>query len=183
MIQYPRNCLKQSNFFPLTLPASTAKHVVLYRFDRQPMEGVINPAAYLLPDHIELITLTGTLHTPTYRECKALCFISEAGKADLFTDHSFFERRPKVPGLWTRFTFRDGDRLDGILSQNLLDWPEAGYFITPPRSGAQRQKVFLPRAALTFTELRGVVGTSLAAKGKRGKGRPGELDQLTMFDS
>jgi hypothetical protein len=156
------------------LPSSTAKRVVLYRFDRQPLEGIVNPGTYLLDNGIELL----------FTEMKALCFVSEAGPADLFTQHNLFERRPKVPGLWTRFMFRDGDRLDGILSHNLLDWPQPGYFITPPRAGPARQRVFLPRAALIGTELRGVVGRSLVAAGQRTK--KGAVDrggQLTMFDS
>ena len=137
-----------------------------------------------MTDAIELITLEGNMHTIAYTGLKALCFVSEGGRADLFTDHNLFERRPKVAGLWTRFAFRDGDRLDGILSHNLLDWPESGYLITPPRAGATRQRVFVPRAALVGTELRGVVGTSLLAAGQRAK--KGFMDrggQLTMFDS
>lgn len=166
------------------MPSSTAKRVVLYRFDRQPLEGIVNPGAYLLPDHVEMITLGGTLHNPPYGEFKALCFISEAGRPDLFTEHNLFERRPKVPGLWTRFSFRDGDKLDGILSPNLLEWPPMGYLITPPRSGASRQRVFIPRAALLGTELRGVVGRSAAAAALRKRTVPaGDQDQLTMFDS
>lgn len=138
----------------------------------------------MLDNRIELITLNGNLQTIPYTDIKAVCFVSEAGEADLFTDHSLFERRPKVPGLWTRFTFRDGDRLDGILSHNLLDWPEAGYLITPPRAGATRQKVFVPRAALVSTELRGVVGSSLLAAGDRKRKRPvSGGGQLSMFDS
>lgn len=166
------------------MPSSTAKRVVLYRFDRQPLEGIVNPGAYLLEDHVELITLGGTLHNSPYGECKALCFISEGGRADLFTDHNLFERRPKVPGLWTRFSFRDGDKLDGILSHNLLEWPHLGYLVTPPRSGASRQRVFIPRAALIGTELRGVVGTSTAAAALRKRTGPAhDQGQLTMFDS
>ncbi len=137
-----------------------------------------------MPSAIELITLEGNVQTIAYTSMKALCFVSENGHADLFTDHNLFERRPKVAGLWTRFTFRDGDRLDGILSHNLLDWPEAGYLITPPRAGATRQRVFVPRAALVGTELRGVVGTSLIAAGRRlEKSATGRGGQLTMFDS
>lgn len=166
------------------MPSSTAKRVVLYRFDRQPAEGIVNPSTYLSDDHIELISLGGNLQRVAYSEMKALCFISESSQPDLFTEHNLFERRPKVPGLWTRFTFRDGDRLDGILSQNLLDWPRAGYLITPPRAGATRQRVFLPRAALAGTELRGVVGRSLVASAqRRKKGTVAAANQLTMFDS
>ncbi len=144
---------------------------------------MINPGAYLLPESVELITVAGTLQNTLYTELKALCFVSEGGGADLFREHKVFERRPKVPGLWTRFTFKDGDRLDGILPHSLLDWPETGYFITPPRAGATRQRVFIPRAALIGTELRGVVGRSaLASKRMEGEAADGQ-DQLRMFDS
>jgi hypothetical protein len=158
--------------------------VVLYRFDRQPLEGIVNPSAFLLDKGVELITLDGNLQIMPYLEMKALCFISESGGADLFREHNLFERRPKVPGLWTRFMLRDGDRLDGILSHNLLDWPQPGYFVTPPRAGPTRQRVFLPRAALVGTELRGVVGRSLvAARQRTQRGSPDQGSQLTMFDS
>jgi hypothetical protein len=165
------------------LPASTTKRIVLYRFDRHPLEAIVNPGSYLLNNGVELITLEGNVQTIAYTGMKAVCFVSEASEADLFTDHNLFERRPKVAGLWTRFTFRDGDRLDGILSHNLLDWPEPGYIMTPPRAGARRQRVFVPRAALVGTELRGVVGTSWVAAGQRTKkGVTDRGGQLTMFD-
>lgn len=166
------------------MAASTNKRVLLYRFDRQPVEGVVNPLAYLLDDRIELITLAGNVQTARYNEFKALCFISETGQADLFSQHPLFERRPKVAGLWTRFTFRDGDRLDGILSHNLLEWPSSGYLITPPKAGVTRQRVFVPRAALVGTELRGVVGRSAVSaldRDKRSTEQAGA--QLSMFES
>ncbi|MBV8812405.1 MAG: hypothetical protein JO033_27355 [Acidobacteriaceae bacterium] len=166
------------------MPSSTAKRVVLYRFDRQPLEGIVNPAAFLLPERVELITLGGSVEAPAYSEFKAICFVSDTAKADLFSEHNFFERRPKVPGLWTRFTFRDGDKLDGILSHNLLDWPQFGFFITPPRAGANRQRVFIPRAALEGTELRGVVGSGAgSAKAIRKLKAARTEGQLNMFDS
>lgn len=164
------------------MSSSTAKRIVLYRFDRQPVEGIVTPGSYLLPDCVELITVSGLLQKAPYAELKALCFISEAGGPGLFDEHKTFERRPKVPGLWTRFTFRDGDQLDGILSHNLLEWPETGFFITPPRAGATRQRVFVPRAALLATELRGVVGRSSVASKQRTIQKGEGLDQLSMFD-
>ncbi|MBV8867303.1 MAG: hypothetical protein JO210_18040 [Acidobacteriaceae bacterium] len=162
---------------------STTKRVVLYRWDREPVDGIINPAGYLLENLIEWITPDGRLQLCSFEECKALCFVTEVGKSDLFTEHNLFERRPRVPGLWTRFVFRDGALLDGILSHNLLEWPNSGYFIVPPKAKATRQKVFIPRAALTKTELRGVVGGFGVALAKqeeiqfRLSGR-----QLSMFD-
>jgi hypothetical protein len=165
------------------LPASTAKRVILYRFDRQPLEGVVSPSAYLQPDRIELITLDGNLQILGYTEFKALCFVSEGAVFDLFGPHNLFERRPKMPGLWTRFTFRDDAVLEGVLPHNLLDWPRMGYLITPPRAGGGRQKVFIPQASLSATELRGVVGLPFP-RGVRRKtaGPPDERGQLTMFE-
>ncbi len=125
----------------------------------------------------------GNLQTAAMTEIKALCFVSEAGQANLFTEHTFFARRPKQPGLWTRFTFRDGDQLDGLLSPNLLEWPETGYSAVPPRAGATRQWVFIPRLAVTGTELRGVVGKPTVPKSRQRKGAvEAEEQQLTMFE-
>ena len=138
---------------------------------------------YLLSNGLEFITPEGLLHQLPFSDVKALCFFSEAGPPDLFSSHPFFERRPKVPGLWTRFMFRDGDQLDGILSHNLIEWPEAGYLITPPRAGSTRQRVFVPRAAVIGTELRGVVGRSSVAVRQPRRTEPEEARaQLKMFD-
>jgi hypothetical protein len=155
--------------------------VILYRFGRQPLECVVNPSAYLFDDHLELITVEGNLQLLPLEEIKAVCFVSEAGTADLFTHRNRFERRPKLPGLWTRFVFRDGDTLDGVLSLNLIDWPAGGYLFTPPHSGSSRQKVFVPRSALSGTELQGVVGKSgtTRSQGKRSGRGP---EQLNMFE-
>lgn len=125
----------------------------------------------------------GNLQTVALSEVKAVCFVSETGQANLFTEHIFFANRPKQPGLWTRFTFRDGDQLDGLLSPNLLEWPEGGYSVVPPRAGATRQRVFIPRLAVTGTELRGVVAKSPSAKRSERK-RPDYDDrqQLIVFE-
>jgi hypothetical protein len=155
----------------------------LYRFDRQPTEAIVSVGTYLLEQGLEFISPDGMLQHLPFAEVKALCFISETGPADLFTAHPLFERRPKVPGLWTRFTFRDGDQLDGILPHNLLEWPMAGYLITPPRAASTRQRVFIPRAAVIGTELRGVVGRSTVATRQPGKAETeGTKAQLRMFD-
>lgn len=156
---------------------------MLYRFDRQPLEGFAAFQNLAAAERVEFISLTGALEQINYAELKGLCLISEAGEFDLFRRFSLFERRPKVPGLWTRFTFRDGDRLDGILSHNLLEWPETGYLVTPPKAGPTRQRVFVPRAALIGTELRGVVGRSaLSSKIPEPGGEVEDRLQLRMFD-
>jgi hypothetical protein len=175
--------LKQDKQFPTHLSSVTAKRIVLYRFDRLPLEGFGRAGPFVPGVDLELMSAEGNLQVVTFAEVKALCFVSEGGQMNLFTEHTFFERRPKQPGLWTRFTFRDGDQLDGLLSHNLLEWPEAGYSAIPPRASATRQWVFIPRVAVTNTELRGVVGKSAAPRSPRRKGAAGEKEQqLIMFE-
>lgn len=166
----------------ISLAFISAKRVFVYRFDRFPIEGFASGS--LSGGPLEVITQSGTLHALEPSDIKAVCFISEGGKADLFTADPLFLRRPKLPGLWARFTFRDGEKLDGILPHNLLDWPEGGYLLIPPKASAMRQRVFIPRAAVTEAECRGVVGRPAAGAGRKAAEpvvRPGE--QLPMFDS
>ena len=164
------------------MAGSTSKRVVLYRFERQQVEGIVNPGAHLLEAGIEIMSLAGALLVFPYADVKALCFVNEFGDPRLFSHNSQFERRPRVPGLWTRFTLLDGDVLDGILPHNLLEWPSQGYTITPPHATGLRQRVFLPRVAVKSTELRGVVGVSLAAGAQRRRvSRTAPDAQLNMF--
>ncbi len=166
----------------ISLAFITAKRVFLYRFDRLPIEGFASGS--LSGGPLEVITQGGSLQPLAPSEIKALCFVSEAGKADLFSSDPLFQRRPKLPGLWTRFTFRDGEKLDGILPHNLLDWPEQGYLLIPPKASSTRQRVFIPRSALLDAECLGVVGRRAALGTKRSSSAaitPGE--QLPMFDS
>jgi hypothetical protein len=132
---------------------------------------------------MEVITQGGNVQPLVPSEIKAICFISEGGTADLFTSNSLFERRPKLPGLWARFTFRDGEKLDGILPHNLIDWPQEGYLLIPPRVSPTRQRVFVPRSALLGTECRGIIGKSASRlRGRSESEVEQEEQQLAMFD-
>ena len=118
----------------------------------------MNPIQGLQEAHVEMITTGGTLQRARYEDVKAICVGTAGAKANLFVEDTVFERRPKLAGLWVRFSLRDGDRLEGILGNNLLDWPEHGYWITPPHAGPGRQRVFLARRALRSAEVLGVIG-------------------------
>lgn len=181
MIQCRRRCLEHLVKTLISLAFITGKRVFLYRFDRLPTEGFASGS--LSGGSLEVITHSGSLHPVVSSEIKALCFISEGGKPDLFTSDPFFQRRPKLPGLWTRFTFRDGEQLEGVLSHNLLDWPQDGYLLIPPKASPSRQRVFVPRSALIETEFRGIVGKPSSAAKRQPPGTAKQEEQLPMFDS
>jgi hypothetical protein len=149
-----------------------------------PSEGVVNPASFLNGESIEWLTPDGRLQACPLDECKAVCFVSEGARADLFTEHTNFERRPKLPGIWVRFFFRDDSVLDGILPHNLVEWPLSGYMLVPPQARANRQRVFVPKQALVRTEIKGVIGGGTPAGSKPPTARDEDsVRQMTIFDS
>jgi hypothetical protein len=141
---------------------------------------IVNPSAYLLADGVECITPEGAVQQIRYEQVKAVCFASE-NLTDLFQNNVFFERRPKMEGLWARFYFRDGDQLEGLLAHNILEWPGQGFLLSPPKAGAGRHRVFVPRLALAKTELLGVVGRGRARRPAKRAAGPTEGEQLTIF--
>jgi hypothetical protein len=158
---------------------------MVYRFDRQPAEGFITTPTFGAGQSIELMSPEGYLEALEYREVKAVCFVAEGGDGLLFREETAFGRRPKLPGLWARFELRDGDAIEGVLPHNLAEWPEAGFLIIPPKSGSQRQKVFLPRLAVRATDLRGIIGKAPdigKAGRKTTKPHLSFEEQLRMFE-
>jgi hypothetical protein len=93
-----------------------------------------------------------------------------------------FLSRPKLPGLWVRMTFRDGDTLEGILDNDLLDVLDNGLLITPPDFSGNCHRIYVPRSALAGFTVLGVVG---AARPRRPAPRVTESApgvQRTLFE-
>jgi hypothetical protein len=155
---------------------STAKKVIVRRFDRENLTGFVNPFSYLQLQTIELLKPEGSLILLPYGEVKSVCFVKDfEAEAE---SRRIFLTRPKLEGLWVRMLFRDDEILDGILPNNLLAWDAAGFTVTPPEPDANNQRVFVPRSALKSIQVLGVVGSPL--RPKRKKAVPAE-DQPTLF--
>lgn len=165
------------------MASSTAKRVIVYRFNRQPVEGYVSPTTYLGPESVTLLTRDGSVDKVAYPDLKALCFSTESPETDLFTVHTAFERRPRLPGLWVRLIFTDGDELEGVLPPNLLELPYQGYLITPPKASAVRQRVFVPRVALKAVDILGATGVKRAPVETKPARAEESGEQLTMFES
>ncbi|MGA2714352.1 MAG: hypothetical protein ABSG41_14685 [Bryobacteraceae bacterium] len=156
--------------------SSTAKMVVIRRFDRENLTGFVNPLSYLQPHSVELLKPDGALVLLPYEEVKSVCFVKDfEAEAE---SRRIFLTRPKLEGLWVRMRFRDGEIMDGILPNNLLAWEIAGYTVTPPEPDANNQRVFVPRSALSSIQVLGVVGSPLRPKRKKA---PAATDQPTLF--
>lgn len=159
------------------MAGSTTKKALIRRFDREPLQGFLNPHEYLQPHGIEMLTPSGNLVSVSYGEIKSVCFVKDFDAES--ESAKVFQSRPKMEGLWVRMKFRDGDLMDGILPNNLLLWDHYGYSVIPPEPYSNNQKVFVPREALSHISVLGVVGSPLT-KGTRKKPVPKE--QIGLFE-
>ena len=158
------------------MAASTNKKVLVRRYDRETLAGHVNPALYLQPEGVELVSTQGNTVVVPYPDVKSVAFVRDF-EADA-PERQVFQTRPKMPGLWVSLQFRDGDRMEGIVPNNLLLLENIGLTVTPPDPFGNQQRIFVPRTSLTSVEVLGVVGSPL----KKRKGKPVAKDQIGLFE-
>lgn len=160
------------------MAVSTNKKVVVRRFDREPLAGYVNPQTYLQRGGVELLSLAGNVVLVPFEEVKAVDFVRDFEGDDPDTGPKVFHTRPKTSGLWVRMRFRDGELMDGLLPHNLLQWEPQGFTVVPPNPTSRRQRIFVPRSALSEIHVLAVVGSALRP---RKAGRP-RAEQIGLFE-
>jgi hypothetical protein len=152
--------------------------VLIRRFDREPLTGFVNAQTYLQPGGVELLTPSGNLAVIPYADIKVVCFVRDFDATDA-PERKVFTTRPKTDGLWVRMQLRDGEVMDGVLSNDLLQLVPQGFTVTPPDAYSNNQRLFIPRAALSHFNVLGVVGSPLT----RRKPKPrDQQDQIGLFE-
>lgn len=161
------------------MSGSTTKKVVIDRFDRAAQRGFVNPSLYLLDEGVEIISLDGSVAVIPYEQVKAVSFVRDMEGDSIFGERREFRARPKTAGLWLEITVHGGDRIQGIVANDLLLFDSKGFAITPPEVAGNTQKVFIPRKSVERAEILGVIGSPL----KRTRGaRDAEKRQITLFE-
>ena len=160
------------------LAASTSKRVVIRRFEREPVHGFVNPQTYLCAEGIELLSQSGAILVVPYAEVKVVYFVRDFESGEPSPEHRVFNTRPKISGVWVRMHFRDGELMDGILANNLLQLEPYGFTVVPPNPSSSNQRVFVPRAALAALQVLGVVGSPLRPQ----KSKPKPKQQIELFE-
>jgi hypothetical protein len=160
------------------LGGSTNKKVLVSRFDREPLSGFVSPQNYLLAEGLELLSQEGAVSVIPYQEVKLVCFVRDFQQGEPSRELRLFTTRPKMEGLWIRMRFRDGDAMDGLLTNNLLLLEPYGFSVIPPDPGFQNQRVFIPKAALSGVQVLGVIGSPLRSR----KTKPTAKEQIELFE-
>ena len=160
------------------MAGSTTKKAVVRRFDRESLAGFVNPGTYLQPGGVELMTPSGNLMLVPYHEVKMVAFVRDFETADPAHERKVFNTRPKTDGLWLRLTLRDGEVMEGVLTNNLLALDAIGFNVVPPDAYSNHQRIFVPRSALAEAQVLGVVGSAL----RKRAGKPPAKEQIGLFD-
>jgi hypothetical protein len=161
------------------LAGSTTKKVLVRRFDGQELAGYASPATFLRPAGVEVLTRDGQAQLVAYKDLKAVYFVREFVPPPGAEEKKLFQSRPKLEGLWIRMRFRDGDMLEGILPNDLLQLMDKGVTITPPDPYSNNQRIFVPRLALSELAVLGVIGSPLTKP--RRKAQPAGKQQIELF--
>jgi hypothetical protein len=156
------------------------KKALVARFDRETLLGFVQS---VMPDGsatdaLELLKPDGSLLQVPYSEIKAVCFVRDFESGETWREHRAYLTRPKSAGLWLKLRFRDGDSIEGMAANNLMQVEASGFSIVPPDPTFQNQRIYVPRAALSEVQVLGVIGSSLRRRPKpavKGEG------QLEMF--
>jgi hypothetical protein len=147
------------------------------RFERESLSGYVNPLSFQQLAGVELLTEQGQVAVIPYTEVRLVALVRDFHPpAEPW--RRVFRNRPKMEGLWVNLELRDGDRLEGILPNNLLQIESQGFTIIPPDPFAHRQRLFIPRLALRKVEVLGVVGSPVQKR----KAKPAPAEQIGLFD-
>lgn len=158
------------------MAASTNKKVLVARFEKAPLEGFLQLLEGVQAPFLELLTTEGTVQSVPLEDVRLVCFVRDFPAAETWRQHPNFLNRPKANGLWLRLRFRDGESIEGLMPNDLLQI-DSGYTVVPPDPTFQNQRIFVPRQALQAVQVLGVIGSPL-----RRKKPAAEENQLKMFD-
>ena len=159
------------------MPASTTKKAVIRRFEKESLAGYVNPISYLQITGIELLSAQGNVSIVPYGEIKMVTFVRDLESAEE-QGRQVFQNRPKMEGLWVSFQYRDGEVMEGVMPNNLLQIETHGFTLIPPDPFGNTQRVFIPRMALRSVQVLGVVGSPL----RKRKAKPVPKEQIGLFE-
>lgn len=137
--------------------ATTHKKTLVVLLGNAYLQGYLNPNVLGEAPTIEFLTREGEYQNLDIAKVKSIHFVREFTDAHEPEQKAFLSR-PKLDGLWVRCQFRDGDSIEGIVSNNLVEMLNGGIRLTPPDLHGNSLWVFIPRTALTELKVLGVVG-------------------------
>lgn len=143
---------------------SSRKKVIVRKFSRDWLSGYVEPQDFARQGQLELLDPHGKLTTVALHEIKMVCFVREFLPSDPANPERLVRRnfaaRPRSTGLWLRLSFRDGDQIEGLASNDLTLLDPEGIQFAPPDTRSNTQWIFVPRTALESLQIVAVIGNN-----------------------
>lgn len=125
--------------------------------DRKSARGYLNPSRLGQIDPLDLLTTDGEHQEIPLAKVRSIYFVRQF-EGDFEPERKAFLSRPKLDGLWVRLRYSDGETLEGVVPNDLLNLLDNGVQITPPDFNSNTDRIFVPRSALSELTVLGVVG-------------------------
>jgi hypothetical protein len=139
--------------------ASTHKKVIVRKMDRDSVQGYVAAADFLADSKVELLNTAGNVVLIDLGEIKGVYFVRDFADSNSL-QRKTFTTRPRVEGLWVRLRFRDGEILEGLMPNDLTHVGREGFFLNPPDTRGNVQRIFVPRSALSELTVLAVIGSA-----------------------
>ena len=125
--------------------------------DGKSLRGYLNPGRLGQIDPLDLLTAEGEHQEIPLSRIRTIYFVRQFD-GDYEPERKVFLSRPKLDGLWVRLRYTDGETLEGVVPNDLLNLLDNGVQITPPDFNSNTDRIFVPRSALSELTVLGVVG-------------------------
>lgn len=155
---------------------STHKKVIVRKMDRDSINGFVASNNFISDGKLEILNTAGNVVLIDLKDVKGVYFVREFGDSESLTRKTF-TTRPRTEGLWVRLRFRDNEVVEGLMPNDLTQVGAQGYFVNPPDTRANTQRIFVPRNALSELTVLAVIG----AQSKKRRLPPTDTRQVPMF--
>jgi hypothetical protein len=139
--------------------ASTHKKVVVRKMDRDAINGYVASNAFITDGKLEILNTAGNVVLIDLKEVKGVYFVRDFSDSDSLTRKTF-TTRPRVEGLWVRLRFKDTEILEALMPNDLTQIVDEGFFVNPPDTRSNTQRIFVPRTALAEMTVLAVIGAA-----------------------
>jgi hypothetical protein len=163
--------------------SSSRKKTIVRRYTRDWVAGYISALDFVRQGSLEMLDMSGKVLSLSIQEVKWVCFVRDFNSGEIDNPEKLVRRtfagRPRGEGIWLRIQLKDGDVLEGLAENNIGLLDADGFFLTPPDTRSNTQRIWLPRTSLVELEVVAVIGA--AAKKKPSATAKPEERQESLF--
>jgi hypothetical protein len=142
------------------MPASRKK-VIVRKLSQEWISGYLPPAFPVEGGELGVLDLDGKVTSVPLSQVKWICFVREFSSPDIDDPERLrmkaFLRRPRSQGLWLRARLKDNDSIEGLAQNDASLLDSHGFFVVPPDSRSNTQRIFIPRLAVKELEILAVI--------------------------